>query len=84
MLTGSASERDNDRDREGEGLNRYVCACISSGLRQVLVDVMEEMRHSISPDIDGAEVLHGLLCAPWLQSLLRVRTAQYRCIHYVK
>lgn len=46
-----------------------VCA----GLRQVLADVVEEVRRSISPDIDGAEVLHSLLSAPWLQSLLRVR-----------
>lgn len=46
------------------------------GLRQILAVVVEEVRNSISPDIDGADVLHGLLSAPWLQSLLRV----YECL----
>ncbi|KAM4710728.1 uncharacterized protein mpp4b isoform 3-T3 [Anableps anableps] len=46
------------------------------GLRQILSDVIEEVRHSISQDIDGAEVLHNLLTASWLQSLLKV----YECL----
>ncbi|KAM9766361.1 MAGUK p55 subfamily member 4 [Menidia menidia] len=46
------------------------------GLRQVLSDVIEEVRRSIGQDIDGADVLHGLLNSPWLQSLLKV----YECL----
>ncbi|XP_036068440.1 MAGUK p55 subfamily member 4 isoform X2 [Oryzias melastigma] len=46
------------------------------GLRQVLADVIQEVRRSVSQDIDGAEILHGLLNAPWLQSLLKV----YECL----
>ncbi|KAM6945749.1 MAGUK p55 subfamily member 4 [Aplochiton taeniatus] len=42
------------------------------GLRQVLADVIEEVRRSIDKDINGAEVLFSLLNAPWLQSLLKV------------
>uniref|UniRef100_A0AAY4B8S8 Membrane protein, palmitoylated 4a (MAGUK p55 subfamily member 4) n=1 Tax=Denticeps clupeoides TaxID=299321 RepID=A0AAY4B8S8_9TELE len=33
----------------------------------------EEHFFSVSRDISGAELLHGLLSAPWLQSLLKVR-----------
>ncbi|XP_078799963.1 MAGUK p55 subfamily member 4 isoform X2 [Oryzias latipes] len=47
------------------------------GLRHVLADVIQEVRRSVSQDIDGAEILHGLLNAPWLQSLLKV----YECLH---
>uniref|UniRef100_A0A3P9I4D0 Membrane protein, palmitoylated 4-like n=1 Tax=Oryzias latipes TaxID=8090 RepID=A0A3P9I4D0_ORYLA len=43
----------------------------AAGLRQVLADVIQEVRRSVSQDIDGAEILHGLLNAPWLQSLLK-------------
>lgn len=43
-----------------------------AGLRKVLSDVIEEVRRSVSQDIDGAEILHGLLTSPWLQSLLKV------------
>ncbi|KAM6893764.1 MAGUK p55 subfamily member 4 [Xenentodon cancila] len=46
------------------------------GLRQVLSDVIDEVRRSVSQDIDGAEILHSLLNASWLQSLLRV----YECL----
>lgn len=53
--------------------HRSVCVCVCvAGLRQILTDVIEEVRQSINPDIDGAEVLHSLLNADWLQSLLRV------------
>uniref|UniRef100_A0A3B3CR90 Membrane protein, palmitoylated 4-like n=1 Tax=Oryzias melastigma TaxID=30732 RepID=A0A3B3CR90_ORYME len=45
-------------------------------MRQVLADVIQEVRRSVSQDIDGAEILHGLLNAPWLQSLLKV----YECL----
>uniref|UniRef100_A0A8C7X524 MAGUK p55 scaffold protein 4, like n=1 Tax=Oryzias sinensis TaxID=183150 RepID=A0A8C7X524_9TELE len=48
----------------------------AAGLRQVLADVIQEVRRSVSQDIDGAEILHGLLNAPWLQSLLKV----YECL----
>uniref|UniRef100_A0A3Q1C7X4 Membrane protein, palmitoylated 4-like n=1 Tax=Amphiprion ocellaris TaxID=80972 RepID=A0A3Q1C7X4_AMPOC len=45
-------------------------------LNNILTDVIEEVRQSVSQDIDGAEVLHSLLNAPWLQSLLKV----YECL----
>lgn len=45
--------------------------CVA-GLRQILTDVIEEVRQSVNQDIDGAEILHSLLNAPWLQSLLKV------------
>uniref|UniRef100_A0A671Y9L7 MAGUK p55 scaffold protein 4 n=1 Tax=Sparus aurata TaxID=8175 RepID=A0A671Y9L7_SPAAU len=35
--------------------------------------VIDEVRQSVSEDIDGAEILHSLLNAAWLQSLLKVR-----------
>uniref|UniRef100_A0A3Q3DIB3 MAGUK p55 scaffold protein 4 n=1 Tax=Hippocampus comes TaxID=109280 RepID=A0A3Q3DIB3_HIPCM len=48
-------------------------ACMSvSGLRQILTDVVEEVRRTLNQDIDGTEILHSLLNAPWLQSLLKV------------
>lgn len=43
-----------------------------SGLRQILTDVVEEVRRTLNQDIDGTEILHSLLNAPWLQSLLKV------------
>ncbi|XP_012732862.2 MAGUK p55 subfamily member 4 isoform X1 [Fundulus heteroclitus] len=46
------------------------------GLRQILSDVIQEVRRSISQDIDGADILHSLLTASWLQSLLKV----YECL----
>lgn len=42
------------------------------GLRQILTDVIEEVRKSVSQDLDGAEILHSLLNASWLHSLLKV------------
>ncbi|XP_053701883.1 uncharacterized protein mpp4b isoform X3 [Synchiropus splendidus] len=42
------------------------------GLHQILTDVVEDVKQSINQDIDGAEILHGLLNAPWLQSLLKI------------
>uniref|UniRef100_A0AAX7TSA4 Membrane protein, palmitoylated 4-like n=1 Tax=Astatotilapia calliptera TaxID=8154 RepID=A0AAX7TSA4_ASTCA len=42
----------------------------------ILSDVIEEVRQSVSQDIDGAEILHSLLNAAWLQSLLKV----YECL----
>lgn len=49
-----------------------LCVC-AAGLRQILSDVIDEVRQSVSQDIDGAEILHSLLNAAWLQSLLKVR-----------
>ncbi|XP_028847729.1 MAGUK p55 subfamily member 4 [Denticeps clupeoides] len=46
--------------------------CYENGLTQILADVAKDMRSSVSRDISGAELLHGLLSAPWLQSLLKV------------
>lgn len=48
-----------------------MCVCVA-GLHQILTDVIEEVRQSISLDIDGGQVVHSLLNASWLQSLLRV------------
>uniref|UniRef100_A0A7N8WNN1 Membrane protein, palmitoylated 4b (MAGUK p55 subfamily member 4) n=1 Tax=Mastacembelus armatus TaxID=205130 RepID=A0A7N8WNN1_9TELE len=39
--------------------------------RQILADVTEEVKQSVNRNIDGAEVLHSLLNAAWLQSLLK-------------
>uniref|UniRef100_A0A3Q3BBF5 MAGUK p55 scaffold protein 4 n=1 Tax=Kryptolebias marmoratus TaxID=37003 RepID=A0A3Q3BBF5_KRYMA len=47
-----------------------------AGLRQVLSDVVAEVRRSVGQDIDGAEILHSLLTSSWLQSLLKV----YECL----
>uniref|UniRef100_A0A8C6K8B3 MAGUK p55 scaffold protein 4 n=1 Tax=Nothobranchius furzeri TaxID=105023 RepID=A0A8C6K8B3_NOTFU len=52
-----------------------LCFC-AAGLRQILSDVIEEVRRSVGQDIDGAEVLHSLLTSSWLQSLLKV----YECL----
>lgn len=49
-----------------------MLVCCVVGLRQILTDVVEEVRQSINQDIDGAEILHSLLNASWLQSLLKV------------
>ncbi|XP_077369259.1 MAGUK p55 subfamily member 4 isoform X2 [Festucalex cinctus] len=46
------------------------------GLRQILTDVVEEVRRTLNQDIDGAEILDSLLNASWLQSLLKV----YECL----
>ncbi|XP_035854337.1 MAGUK p55 subfamily member 4 [Sander lucioperca] len=48
------------------------CELGEHGLRQILTDVIAEVRKTVNPDLDGAEILHGLLNAPWLQSLLKV------------
>uniref|UniRef100_A0A6Q2XHN4 MAGUK p55 scaffold protein 4 n=1 Tax=Esox lucius TaxID=8010 RepID=A0A6Q2XHN4_ESOLU len=50
------------------------------GLRQILADVVEAVKHSINKDINGAELLYSLLNAPWLQSLLKV----YECLQQHK
>ncbi|XP_076159520.1 MAGUK p55 subfamily member 4 [Alosa pseudoharengus] len=47
-----------------------------NGLTQILALVVEEVRDSISRDINGADLLYSLLNAPWLQSLLKV----YECL----
>ncbi|XP_028288511.1 MAGUK p55 subfamily member 4 [Parambassis ranga] len=60
---------------EAQVLNPY-CELGEHGLRQILSDVIEEVRQSVSQDIDGAEILHSLLNAAWLQSLLKV----YECL----
>uniref|UniRef100_A0A3Q2Y5S7 MAGUK p55 scaffold protein 4 n=1 Tax=Hippocampus comes TaxID=109280 RepID=A0A3Q2Y5S7_HIPCM len=46
-------------------------------LRQILTDVVEEVRRTLNQDIDGTEILHSLLNAPWLQSLLK---QVYECL----
>ncbi|XP_030265203.1 MAGUK p55 subfamily member 4 isoform X2 [Sparus aurata] len=56
---------------EAQVLNPH-CELGEHGLRQILTDVIDEVRQSVSEDIDGAEILHSLLNAAWLQSLLKV------------
>ncbi|KAK0155779.1 MAGUK p55 subfamily member 4 [Merluccius polli] len=48
------------------------------GLRQVLVDVMEEVKQSVDQEVSGAELLHSLLESPWLQALMQVSTVWTR------
>uniref|UniRef100_A0AAR2IJ56 Membrane protein, palmitoylated 4-like n=1 Tax=Pygocentrus nattereri TaxID=42514 RepID=A0AAR2IJ56_PYGNA len=43
---------------------------------QILSHVVEEVRDSVGRDINGSDLLYGLLNAPWLQSLLKV----YECL----
>ncbi|XP_066542029.1 MAGUK p55 subfamily member 4 [Hoplias malabaricus] len=47
-----------------------------NGLSKILVDVMQEVRMSRHKDSNGADLLHSLLSAPWLNTLLRV----YECL----
>ncbi|KAI4831597.1 hypothetical protein KUCAC02_001133 [Chaenocephalus aceratus] len=42
-----------------------ICDMRHTCLRQILTDVIEEVRKSVNQDIDGAEILHSLN-APWL------------------
>ncbi|KAM9828659.1 MAGUK p55 subfamily member 4 isoform 1-T2 [Syngnathus typhle] len=57
------------------------CELGEQGLRQILTDVVEEVRRTVNQDIDGAEILQSLLNASWLQSLLKV----YECLQrYVR
>ncbi|XP_062302306.1 MAGUK p55 subfamily member 4-like isoform X1 [Osmerus eperlanus] len=42
------------------------------GLKQILTDVIKEVKISIDKDINGADLLYTLLNAPWLKSLLKV------------
>ncbi|XP_026157631.1 MAGUK p55 subfamily member 4 [Mastacembelus armatus] len=60
---------------EAQVLNPH-CELGERGLRQILADVTEEVKQSVNRNIDGAEVLHSLLNAAWLQSLLKV----YECL----
>ncbi|XP_057674505.1 MAGUK p55 subfamily member 4 isoform X3 [Corythoichthys intestinalis] len=52
------------------------CELGEQGLRQILTDVVEEVKRTLNQDIDGAQILHSLLNASWLQSLLKV----YECL----
>ncbi|XP_030642533.1 MAGUK p55 subfamily member 4 [Chanos chanos] len=47
-----------------------------NGLSEILDDVVEEVRLAINRDVSGADLLFGLLSAPWLHSLLRI----YECL----
>uniref|UniRef100_A0A4W5N1W7 MAGUK p55 scaffold protein 4 n=1 Tax=Hucho hucho TaxID=62062 RepID=A0A4W5N1W7_9TELE len=51
------------------------------GLRQILSDVVEEVKHSINKEINGAELLNSLLNAPWLKSLLKVSLGALTSAH---
>ncbi|XP_056157384.1 MAGUK p55 subfamily member 4 [Lampris incognitus] len=54
------------------------CGLGEHGLRQILTDVIEEVRQSVHKDISGADLLYSLLNAPWLQSLLKVHDCLQR------
>lgn len=60
-------------DTTAAGITASVCLCVCvAGLRQILTDVIEEVRESIGLEVDGGDVVHSLLNASWLQSLLKV------------
>ncbi|XP_054636530.1 MAGUK p55 subfamily member 4 isoform X2 [Dunckerocampus dactyliophorus] len=71
-VEGSASMR---QAVEAQVLSPH-CELGEHGLRQILTDVVEEVRRTLNQDIDGAEILQSLLNASWLQSLLKV----YECL----
>ncbi|XP_030216884.1 MAGUK p55 subfamily member 4 isoform X2 [Gadus morhua] len=56
------------------------CGLGEQGLRQVLVDVMEEVKQSVELDGGGAGLLHTLLSSTWLQALLQA----FECLHRFK
>uniref|UniRef100_UPI003AB0DF68 MAGUK p55 subfamily member 4-like n=1 Tax=Centroberyx gerrardi TaxID=166262 RepID=UPI003AB0DF68 len=47
-----------------------------NGLSEVLSSVVEEVSRAVSRNVSGAQLLHGLLNAPWLHALLKV----YECL----
>ncbi|XP_074513630.1 MAGUK p55 subfamily member 4-like [Sebastes fasciatus] len=49
---------------------------MEDGVSEVLATVVEDVSHAVSQNIDGAQVLHELLSAPWLRALLQV----YECL----
>uniref|UniRef100_A0A8C7PXM2 MAGUK p55 scaffold protein 4 n=1 Tax=Oncorhynchus mykiss TaxID=8022 RepID=A0A8C7PXM2_ONCMY len=57
------------------------CCCCPPGLRQILSDVVEEVKHSINKEINGAKLLNSLLNAPWLKSLLQVSLGALTSAH---
>uniref|UniRef100_A0A8C8H593 Membrane protein, palmitoylated 4a (MAGUK p55 subfamily member 4) n=1 Tax=Oncorhynchus tshawytscha TaxID=74940 RepID=A0A8C8H593_ONCTS len=57
------------------------CCCFPPGLRQILSDVVEEVKHSINKEINGAKLLNSLLNAPRLKSLLQVSLGALTSAH---
>ncbi|CAL8291225.1 unnamed protein product [Lota lota] len=53
------------------------CGLGEQGLRQILVDVMEEVKQSVDQDEGGTGLLHTLLSSTWLQALLQA----FECLH---
>ncbi|KAK2857091.1 hypothetical protein Q5P01_005826 [Channa striata] len=53
-----------------------LCDLGEHGLHQILTDAIEEARQSVNQGVDGAELLHSLLKASWMQPLLKV----YECL----
>ncbi|XP_034006193.1 MAGUK p55 subfamily member 4-like [Trematomus bernacchii] len=49
---------------------------IDEGVSEVLSCVVEDVGHAVSRNVGGAELLHELLNAPWLRSLLQI----YECL----
>ncbi|XP_068612718.1 MAGUK p55 subfamily member 4 [Brachionichthys hirsutus] len=62
---------------EAQVLNPH-CELGEHGMRQILTQVIEEVRQSVNQDTDGADVLHSLLNASWLPSLLKVHARLQR------
>ncbi|KAK5860584.1 hypothetical protein PBY51_022048 [Eleginops maclovinus] len=49
---------------------------IDEGVREVLSCVVEDVGHAVTRNVDGAQLLHELLNAPWLRALLQI----YECL----
>ncbi|KAK2905590.1 hypothetical protein Q8A73_009533 [Channa argus] len=45
---------------------------MGDGVSEVLSNVVEDVGQAVSRNITGAEILHELLSAPWLRSLLKI------------
>ncbi|XP_047227202.1 MAGUK p55 subfamily member 4-like isoform X2 [Girardinichthys multiradiatus] len=49
---------------------------MEEGVSEVLSSVVEDVSEAVSRNIDGAQLLHELLSAPWLHALLKI----YECL----
>ncbi|MEQ2158249.1 hypothetical protein GOODEAATRI_010326 [Goodea atripinnis] len=49
---------------------------MEEGVSEVLSSVVEDVGEAVSRNIDGAQLLHELLSAPWLHALLKI----YECL----
>lgn len=53
----------------GQCSQTSVCA----GVSEVLSSVVDDIGQAVSRNVSGAQLLHELLCAPWLRALLKVQ-----------